>query len=89
MGTKKGVMNIHATIHVERDSQRGILLGKGGENLKPVEHINGIVEYPYFGAIPLLPEMIEKYGNYDNNFSPNEINIYNDFSEFKIKKTLL
>ena len=36
MGTKKGVMNIHATIHVERDSQRGILLGKGGENLKTI-----------------------------------------------------
>ena len=36
MGAKKGIMNIHATIHVERDSQRGILLGKGGENLKAI-----------------------------------------------------
>ncbi|MEY4444399.1 MAG: hypothetical protein RL301_478 [Actinomycetota bacterium] len=36
MAVKKGITNIHATIHVERDSQRGILLGKGGENLKTI-----------------------------------------------------
>jgi len=36
MAAKKGITNIHATIHVERDSQRGILLGKGGENLKTI-----------------------------------------------------
>ena len=36
MEVKKGTTNIHATIHVERDSQRGILLGKGGENLKTI-----------------------------------------------------
>ena len=36
MEVKKGITNIHATIHVERDSQRGILLGKGGENLKTI-----------------------------------------------------
>ena len=36
MAVKKGIMNIHASIHVERDSQRGILLGKGGENLKAI-----------------------------------------------------
>lgn len=36
MAVKKGITNIHATIHVERDSQRGILLGNGGENLKTI-----------------------------------------------------
>lgn len=36
IAAKKGITNIHATIHVERDSQRGILLGKGGENLKTI-----------------------------------------------------
>ena len=37
MDTRKdGLVNIHATIHVERDSQRAILLGKGGEHLKEI-----------------------------------------------------
>ena len=33
---KNGLVDIHATIHVERDSQRGILLGKNGANLKDI-----------------------------------------------------
>ena len=30
------LFDIHATIHVERDSQRGILLGNKGETLKSI-----------------------------------------------------
>lgn len=33
---KKGVVAITATIHVERDSQKGILIGKGGAMLKRI-----------------------------------------------------
>ena len=29
-----GILEIHATIYVERDSQKGIVIGKGGENIK-------------------------------------------------------
>jgi GTP-binding protein Era len=32
----KDLTDIHATIHVERDSQKGIVIGKGGERLKRV-----------------------------------------------------
>ena len=34
MSTRNKVLRIHARIHVERDSQRGILIGKGGQMLK-------------------------------------------------------
>lgn len=33
---KKGVIHIDATIHVERDGQKRILIGKGGEKLKAI-----------------------------------------------------
>jgi GTP-binding protein Era len=34
---KKGsLVRIHATIHVERDSQKGIIIGKGGRMLKSI-----------------------------------------------------
>jgi GTP-binding protein Era len=32
----KDLIDVHATIHVERDSQKGIVIGKGGERLKKV-----------------------------------------------------
>jgi GTP-binding protein Era len=32
----KDFYDIHATIHIERDSQRGILLGHKGETLKAI-----------------------------------------------------
>jgi GTP-binding protein Era len=31
-----GLVKIHATIHVERDSQKGIVIGKGGSKLKQI-----------------------------------------------------
>jgi len=34
-------------------------------------------------------KLYEKYSEYNENFSPNKINIYKDFAELKIKKTLL
>ena len=30
------IINIHATLHVERDSQKGIVIGKGGSKLKQI-----------------------------------------------------
>ncbi len=33
---KKKLVTIHASIHVERDSQKGIVIGKGGEKLKRI-----------------------------------------------------
>ena len=35
-GEEKGLVSIEATIHVERDSQKGILIGKGGGMLKKI-----------------------------------------------------
>ncbi len=36
MGEKKKLLTIHARIFVERDSQKGILIGKGGKMLKAI-----------------------------------------------------
>ncbi len=33
---EKGLVTIHATIHVEKDSQKGIIIGKGGSKLKQI-----------------------------------------------------
>jgi len=33
---EKGLITIHATIYVERDSQKGIVIGKGGKKLKSI-----------------------------------------------------
>ncbi|MBI5526510.1 MAG: GTPase Era [Deltaproteobacteria bacterium] len=35
-GREEGVVRIHATIHVEKNSQRGIVIGKGGAMLKAI-----------------------------------------------------
>ena len=32
----RGLVSIHASIHVERDSQKGIVIGKGGKKLKQI-----------------------------------------------------
>lgn len=43
-----------------------LIFRKGGENKTPVEHLNGLTEFEYFGSTPLLPEMVSKYGNYEH-----------------------
>lgn len=35
-GSQRKATRIHATIHVERDSQKGILIGKGGQKLRQI-----------------------------------------------------
>jgi len=35
-GIKRGIVSISATINVERDSQKGIIIGKGGTMLKEI-----------------------------------------------------
>jgi DNA modification methylase len=40
-----------------------LIFKKEGENPIPVEHPQGLDTY--FGATPILPEMVEKYGTYD------------------------
>lgn len=41
-----------------------LIFTKGGENKIPVTHPYGLKNY--FGEIPMLPEMIKKYGNYEH-----------------------
>ena len=36
---KRGLVKIHASIHVERDSQKGIVIGKGGQKLKQIGEV--------------------------------------------------
>lgn len=52
-GDKGGLASIEANIHVERDSQKGILIGKGGEMLKRIgslsrKEIEALVGAPVF-----------------------------------------
>jgi DNA modification methylase len=41
-----------------------LIFKKKGENTKPVEHPNGLIDYPYFGENPFLEQHKETYGNY-------------------------
>ena len=36
---KRGLVKIHASIHAERDSQKGIIIGKGGRKLKQIGEV--------------------------------------------------
>jgi GTP-binding protein Era len=50
---KPGLLRIYAVIHVERDAQKGILIGRGGETMKKIgsearrelEHVLGVKIY--------------------------------------------
>jgi DNA modification methylase len=42
-----------------------LIFKKKGESEKPVKHLNGLVEYPYFGETPFLDAHKETYGNYN------------------------
>ena len=49
----KDLVDVHATIHVERDSQKGIVIGRGGERLKAVgsrarRQVEGLLGTPVF-----------------------------------------
>jgi DNA modification methylase len=41
-----------------------LIFKKKGENLTPVIHPNGLIDYPYFGDIPFLKDHKKTYGNY-------------------------
>lgn len=43
-----------------------LIFTRDGENEIPVTHLNGLVDFPYFGARPFLPEHEETYGNYES-----------------------
>lgn len=43
-----------------------LIFKKKGENTKPVEHPNGLNDYPYFGEVPFLEAHKETYGNYED-----------------------
>ncbi len=50
---KNGLINISANIYVERDSQKGIIIGKGGQRLKSIgtearKHIEGLLDTKVF-----------------------------------------
>jgi len=71
----KDLTDIHATIHVERDSQRGILLGHKGETLKEIgttarKDIEGLVGGKCFLGLHIKvskewqrdPKLLERLG---------------------------
>ena len=77
MGKREGkdLTDIHATIHVERDSQRGILLGHRGETLKEIgmtarKDIEGLVGGKCFLGLHIKvskewqrdPKLLERLG---------------------------
>lgn len=43
-----------------------LIFKKKGENEIPVQHLNGLNDYPYFGATPFLKAHEETYGNYED-----------------------
>lgn len=43
-----------------------LIFRKGGENKIPVTHDLGLIDYDYFGSVPLTNDMIEKYGKYED-----------------------
>lgn len=74
----KDLTDIHATIHVERDSQRGILLGHKGETLKEIgttarKDIEGLVGGKCFLGLHIKvskewqrdPKLLERLGFWD------------------------
>lgn len=40
-----------------------LVFTKKGENKVPVTHQNGLVDFPYFGEVPVLPHMAQAYNN--------------------------
>ena len=43
-----------------------LIFKKSGENKIPVTHINGLIDYPYFGSTPFLEAHRDTYGNYED-----------------------
>jgi DNA modification methylase len=43
-----------------------LIFKKRGENQIPVTHLNGLLDYPYFGEVPFLEAHKETYGNYED-----------------------
>lgn len=43
-----------------------LIFKKKGENQIPVTHLNGLLDYPYFGEVPFLEAHKEAYGNYED-----------------------
>ena len=43
-----------------------LIFKRKGENQVPVTHLNGLLDYPYFGEVPFLEAHKETYGNYEN-----------------------
>lgn len=60
-----------------------LIFKKHGENQTPVTHINGLLDYPYFGEVPFLEAHKETYGNY-NDFRKMWIGFTGDQRENKL-----
>lgn len=44
-----------------------LIFTKKGENAEPVEHGNGLTDFPYFGEQPILPHFLVAWNNDENN----------------------
>jgi DNA modification methylase len=60
-----------------------LIFKKKGENKIPVTHLNGLMDYPYFGEVPFLEAHKETYGNY-NDFRKKWIAFKGDPRENKL-----
>jgi DNA modification methylase len=60
-----------------------LIFKKKGENTKPVEHPNGLNDFPYFGETPFLEAHKETYGNY-NDFRNKWVGFTGDQRENKL-----
>ena len=56
---KKKIIRVSATIYVERDGQKGILIGKGGESLKKIGTFARLAMEDFFGK-PFFLELFVK-----------------------------
>ena len=57
-----------------------LLFKKGGENKTPVTHPNGLNEYPYFGANPIIPNVYRSLNDMKVDITASGIDIY-DFDK--------
>lgn len=60
-----------------------LIFKKKGENLIPVVHKHGLINYPYFGETPFLEAHKETYGNYED-FRKKWIGFKGDIRENKL-----
>lgn len=67
-----------------------MIFKKKGENLTPVTHPRGLSDYSYFGATPILPNILKAFNNAnETNYTPDEMWAYlkNNFQDHEDPKS--